>query len=456
MDEDPLRRKNILNVLLAGSVIMLVILDAFILFYSLRDGAAYPGIPFTAFSVLPAFFILLSVLSYRGFSRLASYLLIGTYLVSDSYVAYRWGVRVQVVLIAYALIIVMATILHGTKFGFLITGVIAAFIVSVWYAQVHGILPMRALRPTADDAVVFSVLYFLIMTVAWLYDREIQRSLRRAKSSEQALKEERDLLEVKVTERTDELRRAQFDEVQQMSRLAELGQLSSGLFHDLLNLLNALSLRTEDESDPSLVSAFDTTRQIENFMQAVRKQIGDGTTKESFSLTQGIHHVIQLVNYKANKERVRIMFRPEPDANIIHFDVPFKFQEIAINLLLNAIESYECLPVSDARARTIVIDLKKNGETAALRVEDNGCGMPPEVKAKIFEPFFTTKGSAKGIGIGLATIKKIIEEDLMGAISVESRPGFGSKFIVTFPIQHEGLSDVDRKSARAYQETTIP
>jgi signal transduction histidine kinase len=304
--------------------------------------------------------------------------------------------------------------------------------------------------------VIFSVLYFLLMIVAWLYNREIERSMRRVKNSEQALKEERDSLEIKVIERTDELRRTQLEKVQQLNRLAELGQLSSGLFHDLLNLLNALSLRVDNETDPSLASAFDTTKQIESFIQAVRKQIGGANTRELFSLPQGIHHVIQLVNYKANKEHVRIIFQFDPHADIVYLGVPFKFQEIIINLLLNAIESFEGLSLSNQRARIITITLEEDGGLVTLRVEDNRCGMTPEVRARIFEPFFTTKGSSKGIGIGLPTIKKIIEENLSGTIAVESEPRKGTIFIITFPLKHEELSIADRPGVATHPEPTIP
>lgn len=455
MDEDLPRRERILNIILVGSIVMLVILDAFVLFHSIQDGETYRDVPFMAFSILPAFFILLYILSRRGLAVLASYLLIAAYLASDSYAAYRYGLRMPVVLIAYALIIVMATILRGTKFGFLTTGAIAAIIIPLWYSEVHGMLVMQPQRPTADDAVVFSILYFLIMVVTWLYDHEIQRSLRRAKSSEQALKEERDSLEIKVVERTQELRRTQLEKVQQLNRLAELGQLSSGLFHDLLNLLNALSLRTDDRRDPSLTSAFNTTKQIEGFMQAVRNQIRGAGGQESFSLIQGIEHVIQLINYQANKAHVHISFHHEAETDIVHYDAPFKFQEIVINLLLNAIESYENIAHDDPRRRTIVIDIKKENRMATLRVTDNGCGMTSEVLARIFEPFFTTKESTKGIGIGLANIKKIIEEDLSGVIVVQSKLNEGSIFTVTFPIKHEGVSESNRPGNHSHQESTI-
>lgn len=459
MDEDLLRRKGILDIILIGSVVMLVILDAFVFNHSLRDGAADPEISFAAFSVLPAFFIFLYILSRRGFHEIASYFLIAAYLLSDSYAAYRWGINMPTALIAYALIIVMATILRGTKAGFVVTALIAAFIVPLWYAQLHGIITTQTQRPTPDDAIVFSVLYFLIMVVAWLYNREIERSLRRARASEHALAEERDLLEVKVMERTEELRHSQLEKVQQLNRLAELGQLSSGLFHDILNLLNTLSLRG-DEKDPSLANAFTTARQIEGFTHAVRKQIRNANAREPFSLPQAIEHAIQLVDYQARKEHVRIVFNPGPGpaSDIVHFDTPFKFQEIAINLLLNAIESYETLPAADRRLRTIVVTLKEHDAMVTLQVRDNGCGMTPHVRARIFEPFFSTKNGSKGIGIGLPTIKKIIEDDMAGAITVESTPGQGSLFTVTFPVRHEEPSDptTDRSRHTAREGTAIP
>ncbi len=406
--------------------------------------------------VLPAFFILLYLLSRRGFYNTASFLLIAAYFVSDSYAAYRYGVGMQMVLIAYALIIVMATILRGTKFGFFVTGAIAAFIIPLWYAQLHGMVATQAQIMSADDAVVFSILYFLIMIVAWLYNREIERSLRRARASEQALKEERDLLEIKVEERTDELRKTQLEKVKQLNRLAELGQLSSGLFHDILNLLNVLSLKANDEADPALASAFDTTKQIQGFMQAVRKQIRGESEKESFSLIQGVKQAIQLVNYQANKEHIRIVFRHDTHADIVQYDAPFKFQEIVINLLMNAIESYEGVGAEDTRVRTIEIFIEEKDGVATLRVTDNGCGMTPAVRARIFEPFFTTKDAQKGIGIGLATINNIIEKDLSGTIAIESQQGLGSTFTVAFPIQHAEIPGTDTSGHRPHTKRTIP
>src|SRR6185437_3067593 len=140
MDEDRLRKENILNVILIGSIVMLLAYDGFVFLYSLREGSRYAGVPFLLFSILPLFFILLHALSKRGFAVLSSYLLVAGYMISNSYAAYFWGVTLQIVLIAYALIIITATILRGTKFGFLITSIIAAYIIPLWYLQFHGLM----------------------------------------------------------------------------------------------------------------------------------------------------------------------------------------------------------------------------------------------------------------------------------------------------------------------------
>ena len=68
-------------------------------------------------------------------------------------------------------------------------------------------------------------------------------------------------------------------------------------------------------------------------------------------------------------------------------------------------------------------------------VEDNGPGMPEEVRDRLFEPFFTTKGS-RGTGLGLALVQKVVEEH-RGQVQVESQPGQGTAFHIWLPIARE-------------------
>ncbi len=68
-----------------------------------------------------------------------------------------------------------------------------------------------------------------------------------------------------------------------------------------------------------------------------------------------------------------------------------------------------------------------------LTVQDDGMGMPPEVVARLGEPFFTTKGEGRGTGLGLASVRSILEK-LGGELQVESTPGVGTTFHLEIPV----------------------
>ena len=70
-------------------------------------------------------------------------------------------------------------------------------------------------------------------------------------------------------------------------------------------------------------------------------------------------------------------------------------------------------------------------EQAEIRISDTGCGIPSEALERIFEPFFTTKPAGRGSGLGLVVVRGIVS-DHGGAISVSSRPGAGTTFVLTF------------------------
>jgi signal transduction histidine kinase len=79
-----------------------------------------------------------------------------------------------------------------------------------------------------------------------------------------------------------------------------------------------------------------------------------------------------------------------------------------------------------------------------IEVEDDGTGIPKEVLARVFEPFFTTKERGRGMGLGLAISRSIVERH-GGRIEVQSEPGRGTKFVITLPIQ--GLPAAPRPEA---------
>src|SRR4051812_21420069 len=95
------------------------------------------------------------------------------------------------------------------------------------------------------DVLAYCVGFGMLALVSWLYNREMERSLRQAQGAEAALLQQKATLEVEVEKRTEELRQAQLEEMQQMYRFAELGQLGVTLLHGLANHLTALTLEIE-------------------------------------------------------------------------------------------------------------------------------------------------------------------------------------------------------------------
>jgi len=101
-----------------------------------------------------------------------------------------------------------------------------------------------------------------------------------------------------------------------------------------------------------------------------------------------------------------------------------------VNLLLNAVDA-----IQKSDNKTIIISTEMNTKSAIIKVQDNGPGIPKEIKGKIFEPFFTTKKVGKGTGLGLSVSHGIITR-LNGQIKVKSEKGNGTTFIIELPINN--------------------
>jgi len=462
-DVDFARREFILNVLLFASITLLffsIVLHLVVLLFNLlgpeayRNNALSIGILFAVLS----FFVSLYILSCKGFFRLASFLFLGVFFLFVAYMNYRWGVDLPSTILLDALIIIMSGILISTRFAFVTTAIIAVTMTTVDFLQRTHIVEMNRYwrnEPwTQTDTIVTIVIFLVIATVSWLSNREIEKSLMRARRSEADLKKERDLLEITVEDRTKELKETQAEKIIQLYRFAEFGRLSSGLFHDLVSPLTAVSLNiekiknTEDmrthvkiigektgavpiaEVSGYVDKAIVAARKMEDMVSAVRRQLARQENKTLFSLHREIEQVIEVLSYKALKANVMIHFSNSND--IKTFGDAIKFNQIVLNLVTNAIDTCEGLP--DKVGRKVNVSFTRENNFAILTVRDNGVGISENDKPKLFEPFFTTKSEKGGIGIGLSMVKRFTEKDFGGSIEVKSKENQGSEFVARFPV----------------------
>ncbi|MGA1794757.1 MAG: ATP-binding protein [bacterium] len=216
-------------------------------------------------------------------------------------------------------------------------------------------------------------------------------------------------------------------------KLAVLGRLASSVGHELRNPLAVIQnstyyLKSKVGSDQTkLLKHLEI---IENEIESSNKIIGDllgfSRRKKPDLAPLDLNATIE-----SSLHRIRVREDITIERNLDASLPPImgdkdQIHQVLVNLIYNA---EHAMGKSSGR---ITITTQKKGNTVELGVSDTGCGIPEEDLDKLFDPFFTTK--AKGIGLGLAITKSIIEH-LNGMIDVESDVGKGTTFTITFTME---------------------
>jgi signal transduction histidine kinase len=235
----------------------------------------------------------------------------------------------------------------------------------------------------------------------------------------------------------------------ELYQLACLGQLTSGLLHDLSNPVHAVSLnlqqlkenfREEKNSEEKLKRALLGIHRIQLFIESGRKYVQHKSVNIPFDPLKEIEHTVVIFQAKSQAAKVQVNVKAEGNFELI--GDPIKFYQIISNLISNAIDSYEGgeetgLELSAQGEKTIEVSLKKSARTCTLSVKDWGKGIAAQNLPRIFEPFFTTKKRDQGLGIGLAITKEIVEKEFGGKIEVKSGNGQGTEFLVKLPVRND-------------------
>lgn len=454
-NEDSKRHEFILNSLLLGTIVLSFSSLARIILDVAELRLKYRGVSPEIIFIIFLFFLSLYALSRQGYHIISSYVFLGSLFFSATYSLYMWGIDLTQGLLIYALVIIMSGMLAGAFISFSITLLICSTILFLSYLQNHFIthpnLYWKKEMLTMSDAAVLVFTLFVIYLVSWLSDREIRKSLARAIASEAALKQERDLLEIKVMERTHALKEAQLQKTIELSRFAEFGRMTSGLFHDLLNPLTAVSLHLENLKKekikyPSLGTdtAIDHISmgidRIRSFSENALRQVQKQDIELNFSVAHEISSTIQMLAYKARRANVTLEFSPPP--LIQTYGNPLLFYRLIMNLVSNGIDSYADIP-EGARERKVKIFLSSQNGILSLTIQDFGCGIKKDDIGKVFDPLYTTKDTARGTGLGLTICKDIIENQYHGNIRIESEEGIGTLVLIAFPIAyHQQLKHI--------------
>jgi two-component system, cell cycle sensor histidine kinase and response regulator CckA len=219
----------------------------------------------------------------------------------------------------------------------------------------------------------------------------------------------------------------------QAQKFEALGRLAGGVAHDFNNLLAAI-VGFSDLVLSQLPADDRHRRSLEQVIRAGKQAAGLTGQLLAFSRRQALKPQVIDLN-AALLDQAMILKRLVGDAIQLHLATtpeplpilidPGQLQQVVVNLAVN---SRDAMP----QGGTLSIATATRGDQIDLTVADTGTGIAPEIIERIWDPFFTTKEASKGTGLGLATVQGVVVQS-GGRIVVESPPGRGARFTLSFP-----------------------
>jgi two-component system NtrC family sensor kinase len=232
-------------------------------------------------------------------------------------------------------------------------------------------------------------------------------------------------------------------------KLATVGQIAAGVAHEINNPLTSIQVCAQavlrkatlavtgkaqnafDEPD------LDRLKKIEEGAERIRRFARDlvsyarpsGSEVEKVSLNEVVEQGLSFCEHILNDAQAKLerdLIRATPPI----FAIRDQLLQVVINLVTNAAHA-----LGERGGQVRVRTYSTSDATVSLAVSDTGVGIKDEDRPHIFEPFFSTKPAGRGTGLGLSVVRNIIYSH-GGQISFQTRPGSGTTFVVTLPINH--------------------
>ena len=225
-------------------------------------------------------------------------------------------------------------------------------------------------------------------------------------------------------------------ELADADKLRSFNQVSAFIVHDVKTISSQLSLLTQNagkhKSNPAFID--DMIATVANAVERMQKLLtqlreGDGNGGEFFDLGAEIQRTVGSFSRQSPAPEVRL-----PDTPVTLCADPSKLRSAVGHLIQNAIDAANVRAEKERCTPRVVVGVEQHPPWAEITVEDSGHGMQAQfIEKELFQPFTSTKGVA-GMGVGAYQARSYVRS-LGGDISVDSRPGHGSRFIIRLPLK---------------------
>jgi two-component system sensor histidine kinase HydH len=334
-------------------------------------------------------------------------------------------------------------------------------VAGVWaMIRVEAMLPSRRLTRLLNFAAAASLLGIVVaIVISWILRKRVEG----IKLGLEVLREDTSfrfppqrgvlgsitrainaMVEIRAAEqrRREELER----ELRQRDKLAALGKLVAGVAHEVKTPLATLKTRIQmwqrklrqqqDASDRDDVISEESMRmviqEIDRLADLVKRLLifskPVASNMKSVNLHQVIEQTLTLIQAQADEQHVDIATRFDSNVPPITID-PTAMEQVFLNVCTNALEA-----MPDGGRLQLSTDFMPWENAVRVSVQDNGKGIPPEIRGKIFDPFFTTK--EQGVGLGLSIAYEIVQAH-GGKIEFADFAGKGTLCRITLPHKNE-------------------
>ena len=228
-------------------------------------------------------------------------------------------------------------------------------------------------------------------------------------------------------------------EMVQREKMVAIGQMATGIAHEIGNPLASLSSVTQylqrKVSDDDQIEMLTTMgQQIERISIILKRMLSLSRPATSeyrwVDVNTLIENTLSLVRYDRRAKSIKVLDRVNPDLPMVWLN-PLHFEQVLLNIFLNALDA---MAVKDNPSHELEISRRLENDMIVIQTRDSGIGMESEICRRAFESFFTTKELGKGTGLGLFISYNLVSE-LDGTIELESEPGKGTTVTVKIPIR---------------------